>query len=61
MVDILLGLALLMALGVGFCYLLAMRAPVGYEDETGFHYGPDHAQTQQPTEAFPAAAAHLIR
>jgi hypothetical protein len=63
MVDIMLGLALLMALGMGFCYLLALRAPVGYEDERGFHYGPDHVQTrvQQPTEEFPAAVAHLIR
>jgi len=41
MIDVLIGLVALMVLGVAFCFIAAAKAPVGYEDERGFHLGPD--------------------
>ena len=41
MIDVLIGLVALMALGVAFCFIAAAKAPVGYEDERGFHLGPN--------------------
>ena len=35
------GLGLSIAMGA------AAAAPVGYEDETGFHYGPEHVTAQE--------------
>ena len=61
MFDILIGLALVLALGVGFCLFIATRAPVGYEDAKGFHYGPDHLKPRAEMEEFPGAIAHLGR
>jgi len=61
MFDILIGLALVMMLGVAFCFFIAARSPIGYEDETGFHYGPDHLPAYPVPEEFPGAVAHLGR
>jgi hypothetical protein len=30
------------AVGIGIALFAATTAPVGYQDETGFHYGPDY-------------------
>ncbi len=39
MINLLLGLAALMAGGAGLVLYVAARAPLGYEDEKGFHLG----------------------
>jgi hypothetical protein len=43
MMNLVLGLVLLLIAGAVFAYCAALRAAVGYEDETGFHYGPESA------------------
>ncbi len=43
MMNFVLGLVFLLAAGAIFACYAALRAPVGYEDETGFHYGPEAA------------------
>ena len=43
MMNLVLGLVVLLALGAIVACYAAMKAPVGYEDETGFHYGPEGA------------------
>jgi len=54
------GLTFLGLLAGGLTYALyaASRAPVGYEDATGFHYGPE-AQTR--TEDIEGAIPELSR
>ena len=32
-----------MVLGGGWVFWRALNAPEGYEDNTGFHYGPEHS------------------
>ena len=44
--------------GLTFALYAASRAPVGYEDETGFHFGPD---TQAQTEDIAGAIPELSR
>lgn len=34
-------------IGLAVGLMAAAKAPVGYQDETGFHYGPEFATTQQ--------------
>lgn len=41
MLSFVIGWVALVALGAGVCLFAALRAPIGYEDETGFHYGPE--------------------
>ncbi len=52
MLNLILGAVLLMAAGVAFVLFAAFRAPVGYEDESGFHYGPE---TPEPVQDFHGA------
>ena len=33
------------AAGIAIGLLATAQAPVGYQDETGFHYGPEHAHS----------------
>jgi hypothetical protein len=47
MLYALLALGVVMVVGVVSALWAAHRAPVGYEDETGFHYGPDHAGAKE--------------
>jgi hypothetical protein len=59
MIDILLGVMALMAVGF-FCALqAAKRAPVGFQDEQGFQYGPGHQP--ETAEHFPAGLPELSR
>ena len=48
----------LMAGGLTFAFYAAARAPKGYEDETGFHLGPE---TPQRDEEFHGAIPELSR
>ena len=59
MIDVVLSLVLFLAGGLGFVFFAASRAPVGYEDETGFHYGPDQAQPEHDFHGTPVP--HLSR
>jgi hypothetical protein len=52
MMNVLLGLLVLLAAGFAFCIVAARRAPVGYQDQDGFHYGPDAQPCAEP-EALP--------
>lgn len=52
MLNLLLGVVLLMAAGIAFVLYSAYRAPVGYQDEAGFHYGPE---TAEATHELPGA------
>jgi hypothetical protein len=56
MIDIFMALAVVMLGGVGCAWHAAMRAPVGYEDENGFHFGPSVTESAHD---FPAAVADL--
>jgi hypothetical protein len=53
---IVMGLVLA-ALGVVF--FVAARAPQGYQDESGFHFGPD--VHERPVKDFHEAASELSR
>ncbi len=46
MIALLLILSL-MAIGMFIAFAAAATAPMGYEDEAGFHFGPDHSSTQE--------------
>jgi hypothetical protein len=40
--------------GLTFILFVASRAPLGYQDQAGFHFGPDgHEPTEDFDEAFP--------
>jgi len=52
MIQLLLGLAVLMGAGASIALYAAAKAPIGYEDFDGFHYGPENSQLQ------PQAASH---
>lgn len=55
MMNLLIGFLVLMAIGFGYALFAAMRAPVGYEDETGFHFGPEtHDSAKDLHGALPA-------
>ena len=56
MIDILIAVLALTAGGIGISFYVASRAPMGYEDETGFHLGPEPAQvTEEPVVCANAA------
>jgi hypothetical protein len=49
MIDILITVLALTAGGIGFSFYVASRAPMGYEDEEGFHLGPEPVrQVEEP-------------
>jgi len=54
MIDILLTALALTAAGIGFSFFAASRAPMGYEDENGFHLGPEPVQTADDSAGCPA-------
>ena len=47
MIDILIAVLALTAGGIGLSLYVASRAPVGYEDEQGFHLGPEPVQPRE--------------
>jgi hypothetical protein len=50
------------ALGVVIGFLSAASAPVGYEDEHGFHFGPEeHAARKESAAELSAAETRLIK
>ena len=55
MMNLLLGIVALLVAGFGLCLWTAMRAPVGYEDEKGFHYGPNGQAPRDGSEDFAGA------
>lgn len=59
MMNLLLGIVALLVAGFGLCLWAAMRAPVGYEDERGFHYGPDAQTPHGGNEDFAGAMPAL--
>lgn len=61
MMNLLLGIVALLVAGFGFCLWAAMRAPVGYQDEQGFHYGPDAENPHTGAEDFAGAVPALGR
>jgi hypothetical protein len=58
MIPVIFGLLFLMVLGAAMAIFLARRAPVGYEDEQGFHYGPEQPENAQD---FPGAVGVMVR
>ena len=48
MIDILITVLGLTAGGIGFSFYVASRAPMGYEDEDGFHLGPEPVKVEEP-------------
>jgi hypothetical protein len=58
MIDMLLSLMVLLAGGLWYTLYVASRAPVGHQDEQGFHLGQNSAQN---TEDFPAPVPELSR
>ena len=44
--------------GLGVLVFAAARAPQGYQDETGFHFGPD---THEPAEELQRTMSGLSR
>jgi hypothetical protein len=51
---------LMMAGGLSVALYAASRAPKGYEDATGFHFGPETPQKAE-AEHFPAGMPQLSR
>ena len=41
MITVLILVLALMGVGIGISLYAAAKAPVGFEDERGFHYGPE--------------------
>lgn len=54
MIAVLIVVGLVVA-GLVIGYVAVSNAPVGFQDETGFHYGPDHQSAQVEVAA---AVAH---
>jgi hypothetical protein len=54
MTAFLLGWTGLMIVGTGVAFIAAWRAPVGFEDETGFHFGLE-ANAPEPNHDFDGA------
>ncbi len=57
MLGVALGLVALLAGAVAFIFSAAARAPIGYEDEGGFHLGPERFRVE-PEAVEPAADFH---
>lgn len=57
MLGVTLGLVALVAGAVAFIFFAAARAPIGYEDEGGFHLGPERFRVE-PDAVEPAADFH---
>ena len=36
-----------LAIGTAICLITAATAPVGYQDETGFHFGPERDECRE--------------
>ena len=45
MITVLIGVMALSGAGLGVVLYAATKAPIGYEDERGFHYGPEAPET----------------
>jgi hypothetical protein len=63
MIEILLGILAMMAAGLVVVFYAAERAPVGYEDASGFHYGPlgGREMVRARTEPHPQGhPAHVV-
>jgi hypothetical protein len=58
MMNLVLGAVLLLMAGAAFAFYAAFKAPVGYEDETGFHHGP---ATPEPVADFNTAVPQPAR
>lgn len=53
MIGIILGFTGLLMAGVAVVYHAAAHAPVGLEDEEGFHYLPDPSEAKDIPAALP--------
>jgi hypothetical protein len=51
MIDVLLVLFVLTGAGIGLALYAAAHAPMGYEDEQGFHFGPEPLQSLEDHES----------
>ena len=58
MITVLIGVMALSGAGLGVVLYAATKAPMGYEDERGFHYGPE---TPEPVREMPAGIPVLSR
>jgi hypothetical protein len=58
MISLLLGFTVLMVAGLGLVFHVAHRAPVGHEDEAGFHFGPNQ---HEPAKDFHGALPAFSR
>ena len=50
MISLLLIIAALFAAGLFVELISASSAPLGYQDETGFHFGREHATSADPRQ-----------
>jgi hypothetical protein len=54
MMQVFSGIAVLVACGAAMVFYAAVKAPVGFEDESGFHFGPEaSAQPKEIGDALP--------
>lgn len=58
MITVLIGVMALSGAGLGVVLYAATKAPIGYEDEGGFHYGPE---APEPVRALPSGIPVLSR
>jgi len=58
MITVLIAVMALSGVGLGVVLYAASRAPMGYEDGSGFHYGPE---THQPARDVPMGVPVLSR
>jgi len=58
MITVLIGVMAMSGVGLGVVLYAATKAPVGFEDERGFHYGPE---VSEPVREIPNGVPALSR
>ena len=58
MITVLIAVMALSGVGLGVVLYAASKAPMGYEDGSGFHYGPE---TREPVREMPMGVPVLSR
>ena len=58
MITVLIGVMAMSGVGLGVVLYAATKAPMGYEDERGFHYGPENPE---PVREMPSGVPALSR
>lgn len=61
MINLVLGFITFLVAGLGLSLWAANRAPAGFEDEQGFHFGPGAQQPCAPAEDFAGAMPAMMR